>query len=72
MRYRVVTGTTVGILMTRVQTFLNEGWALQGGIAVDSAGEYLQALTADFSFDQEMVLEMRRQMRHTENPDAMS
>lgn len=72
MKYWVVAGTTVGILMTQVQTFLDEGWALQGGIAVDSRGDYLQALTADFSFEQEMVLKMRRQMRHAENPDAMS
>lgn len=72
MRYWVVTGTTIGILMERVQKFLDEGWAIQGGIAIDSDGDYLQALTADFSFEQEMVLETRRQMRHGENPDAAS
>ena len=45
MRYWVVTGTTIGILMERVQKFLDEGWAIQGGITVDSDGGYLQAVS---------------------------
>lgn len=45
MRYLVVTGTTIGILLERVQKFLDEGWVLQGGVAVDSDGDYLQAVS---------------------------
>ena len=47
MEYIIVIGKTPDTLATQVQEKLDEGWELQGGIAVDTEDYCYQAMTSE-------------------------
>jgi hypothetical protein len=63
IEYRLAGDTSGYRLREEVGELLNSGWRLVGGVAVNKAGEYVQALTKEMSADERYYRDETNRLR---------